>query len=180
MYEDQAFLVKIFLNYAVFVTEECLDLYRQHPNSCCAQAIARGDYHPARPHPARRVFLNWMAKYLASEGVQDPEIWQALENALKPYRLAYHVLGPVERGLRRLEHKAKRRLKRTWVLPVHSRLQAARQRYEYIPPVSWVRFGDLRRTTPISRDTATTAGSLSIATTSNVFCRGMRTKSTAG
>ena len=62
--EDQAFLVKIFLKHAVFVTDECLDLYRQHPDSCCAQAIARGDYHPARPHPARRVFLNWMAKYL--------------------------------------------------------------------------------------------------------------------
>src|SRR6185312_4950520 len=38
-YEDQAFLVKIFLNYGVFVTDQCLDLYRQHPNSCCAQAI---------------------------------------------------------------------------------------------------------------------------------------------
>ena len=151
-YEDQAFLVKIFLKHAVFVTDECLDLYRQHPDSCCAQAIARGDYHPARPHPARRVFLNWMAKYLSSEGVQDPEIWQALEKALKPYRLAYHVLGPVERGLRRLEHTAKRRLRRTWVLPFHSRLQAARRRYQYIPPVTWVRFGDLRRTSPISRE----------------------------
>ena len=151
-YEDQAFLVKVFLKHAVFVTDECLDLYRQHPNSCCAQAIARGDYHPLRPHPARRVFLNWMAKYLSSEGVQDPEIRHTLDNALKPYRLAYHVLGPVERGLRRLAHKAKGRLKRTWVRPVHARLQAARRRRQYIPPVTWVRFGDLRRTHPISRE----------------------------
>ena len=80
-----------------------------------------------------------MAEYLASEKVQDAEIWQALEQARKPYRLMYRVLGPVERGLRRLEHQAKRRLKRTWVLPLHARLRAARQRDEYIPPVSWVR-----------------------------------------
>ena len=151
-YEDQAFLVKMFLKHTVFVTDECLDLYRQHPNSCCAQAIARGDYDPVRPHPTRRVFLNWLSTYLSSEGVQDPEIWQALRNAMKPYRLAYRALGPVERGLRRVGRTAKRRLKRTWVLPVPARLQAARRHYPYTPPVTWVRFGDLRRTEPISRE----------------------------
>ncbi|MGH7348947.1 MAG: methyltransferase domain-containing protein [Candidatus Rokuibacteriota bacterium] len=38
------------------------------------------------------------------------------------------------------------------MLPFHRRLRAVWGRYQYDPPVAWVRFGDLRRTRPIGRD----------------------------
>ena len=34
MFEDQVFLAKVFLKSHVFVTQECWDRYRQHPESC--------------------------------------------------------------------------------------------------------------------------------------------------
>jgi glycosyltransferase involved in cell wall biosynthesis len=151
-YEDQAFLVKMFLKHSILVSDSCLDLYRQHPNSCCSQAIARGDYHPMRPHPARRTFLTWLAEYLSAEGVKDPEIWNALHRALRPYRLAYRLVGPVERGARRLKHKATPHIKRTWLWPLYRKYLAMREGEPYSPPIDWVRFGDLRRTNPISRE----------------------------
>lgn len=154
LYEDQAFLVKVFLKSAVFVTDSCLDLYRQHPDSCCSLAIASGHYDPGRPHLARRTFLRWLAEYLSAQRVQDREIRQALEQTLKPYRYlsVYRVLGRIELAGRRLWSKMKAPLKRTRLLPLYRRLRAAWQRHPYKPPVMWVRFGDLRRTRPISRE----------------------------
>jgi glycosyltransferase involved in cell wall biosynthesis len=152
-YEDQAFLLKVFLNSPVFVMDGCFDRYRQHPNSCCALAIARGEYHPARPHPARRVFLHWVKGYLSARHVTDAEIWHALDRALKPYRLLpLHRLGArLEWAWQRLQTAVKAPLKRTWAWPFHRRLLAAWRRQDYRPPTGWVRFGDLRRTRPISR-----------------------------
>jgi SAM-dependent methyltransferase len=84
--------------------------------------------------------------------VQDTQIHQALREACRPYRLRYHVIGPADRALHRAWFRVKPHLKRTWVSPLHRRFQAARRRIQYTPPVGWVRFGDLRRTAPISRE----------------------------
>jgi glycosyltransferase involved in cell wall biosynthesis len=150
LYEDQAFLVKLFLEIPVFVTDRALDLYRQHPDSCCSRAIASGEYHPDRPHPARQIFLSWLAQYLSTQRVEDPAIWQALDVARKPYRRAY--MQGLRRSLANLKRHAKAALRNTMALPIIRRLRAARGRYDYVPPVHWVRLGDLRRTRPISRE----------------------------
>jgi len=154
LYEDQAFLVKVFLKSAVFVTDACLDLYRQHPDSACSVALATGHYNPGRPHPARLTFLRWLVAYLSAQGVEDREIWQALNKTLKPYRYlaVYRALGRAELALRHLKTKVKGPLKRTPIFPLYRRLQAAWHKTAYRPPVTWVRFGDLRRTRPISRE----------------------------
>lgn len=153
-YEDQAFLVKVFLKSPVFVIDECLDRYRQHPNSCCALAIATGEYDPSRPHPARRTFLYWLREYLSAQRVTDPDIWQALERTLKPYRflLVYRARARLERALRAVERAVKAPLRGTWVVPLYRRLRAAARHCDYYPSVGSVRFGDLRRTKPISRE----------------------------
>jgi glycosyltransferase involved in cell wall biosynthesis len=152
LYEDQAFLMKMFLKYPIFVSDACLDRYRQHPDSCCSKAVVTGEYDASRPHPARRTFLNWLSGYLSSQRVQDPEISQALRNALRPYRLVYTVARPFVRGARRLLRGVKRPLKQTRLMPLRHRLRARSLGEPYIPPVTWVRFGDLRRTSPISRE----------------------------
>ena len=47
-YEDQAFLVKVYLKAPVFVSDECLSRYRLHPDPACAVGHRAGLYHPVR------------------------------------------------------------------------------------------------------------------------------------
>lgn len=85
LYEDQAFLAKVFLKAPVFLQGGCWDRYRQHPKNACSVAEKAGQYHPLKPHPARLTYLNWLEKYLEEQAVKDPKIWQALRNTLLPY-----------------------------------------------------------------------------------------------
>ena len=82
LYEDQVFLTKIYLRYAVFVSGECWDRYRIHPDSCIAVVKSAGQYHSVRLY-----FLNWCEKYLESLGQQGTPVWESLQAALSNYRL---------------------------------------------------------------------------------------------
>jgi glycosyltransferase involved in cell wall biosynthesis len=154
LYEDQAFLMKVFLKSPIFVMDTCLDRYRQHPDSACSVGIATGDYDPGRPHPARFTFLRWLKSYLDAERVTDPELRQALVQAFKPYRLlsAYRPLAHLKRARRHLRRALTYALRHTRLRPWNRRLRAAWGGYDYNPPAGWVRFGDLRRIRPISRE----------------------------
>ncbi len=79
-YEDQAFLVKMYLKAPVFVSDECLSRYRLHPDSACAVGHRAGLYHPVR-----RNFLKWFEKYLKREGVGSAGVSRALRRALREY-----------------------------------------------------------------------------------------------
>ena len=79
-YEDQAFLVKVYLKAPVFVSDECLSRYRLHPDSACAVGHRAGLYHPVR-----RNFLKWFEKYLKREGVGSAGVSRALRRALREY-----------------------------------------------------------------------------------------------
>jgi glycosyltransferase involved in cell wall biosynthesis len=81
LFEDQAFLIKIYLTTPVFVASACWDRYRQHANSCCEQAKAEGTYH--RLHEP---FLCWLERYLLDHGFEGTAAWQALQRALLRYR----------------------------------------------------------------------------------------------
>ena len=60
MYEDQTFLVKVYLNWPVyFSTGVWLD-YRQHPESCVSTVVREGFYPRMRWQ-----FLEWLAGYVA-------------------------------------------------------------------------------------------------------------------
>jgi glycosyltransferase involved in cell wall biosynthesis/SAM-dependent methyltransferase len=81
MYEDQAFLVKIYLQHAVFVSSDFHDRYRIHSTSCMAMTKQAGNYRQTR-----RDFLDWFETYLSRQAVQHPCVWFALQQALAPYR----------------------------------------------------------------------------------------------
>jgi glycosyltransferase involved in cell wall biosynthesis len=81
LYEDQAFLAKLYLKAPVYVSSECWDKYRNHPNSCVSVVTKAGQYHLVR-----LFFLNWLQAYLSKEGLKDVEIWKALRKALWQYR----------------------------------------------------------------------------------------------
>jgi glycosyltransferase involved in cell wall biosynthesis len=86
MYEDQVFFGKIFAQAPVFISGECWDRYRQHPDSCCSIAIRTGQFHPSDPNPTSLVFLTWLQAYLAEQRIDDPEVSNTLQKMLWPYR----------------------------------------------------------------------------------------------
>jgi glycosyltransferase involved in cell wall biosynthesis len=81
LFEDQAFLIKIYLTTMVFVSSACWDRYRQHPDSCCEQAKARAVYSTAH-----QAFLHWLEGYLRQERLDSTPVWFALQRALLKYR----------------------------------------------------------------------------------------------
>lgn len=77
MYEDQAFLAKVNLKEAVFVSRECWDRYRIHSDSCVSVVSNAGEYNNVR-----LFFLKWLENYLCKEMVGEPRIWASLKNAI--------------------------------------------------------------------------------------------------
>lgn len=73
--DDQVFWAKLSLLLPVYVTDECLFKYRQHPDSFCAVAMRGGE-----DFTAWKRFLGWLEQYLISEKIDQPQIWKALKN----------------------------------------------------------------------------------------------------
>lgn len=80
MYDDQALLVKLYLETATYVSSSNWDRYRRHPNSM-TYGMSEQDYHAVR-----REFLRWFGNYLDTQGVDDKVVRRALERARWPYR----------------------------------------------------------------------------------------------
>jgi glycosyltransferase involved in cell wall biosynthesis len=75
MYEDQAFLVKIYTSFSIFISSQILVNYRIHDDSCMATTLRGGHYEGVRRH-----FLNWFKAYLAPRRPTPPvafALWRA-------------------------------------------------------------------------------------------------------
>jgi glycosyltransferase involved in cell wall biosynthesis len=83
LYEDQAFLAKVYLTTPVFVASSCWDRYRLHPDSCVSR-VERANLK----YNVGLFYLKWLEKYLAKEGIKNPEIQMALRDKRRRYRLA--------------------------------------------------------------------------------------------
>lgn len=81
LYEDQAFLAKLYLRTPVVVSSACWGRYRQHATSVMAGIVAAGRYGAVRHH-----FLEWFERYLIAEGQRGTPAWRALQGALWPHR----------------------------------------------------------------------------------------------
>jgi glycosyltransferase involved in cell wall biosynthesis len=81
MYEDQAFLVKVYLETSVWFSSRCWLHYRQHAASCMAESQRHGTYHAVRQR-----FLEWFEGHLVAEGITDRAVWSALRRAQFRYR----------------------------------------------------------------------------------------------
>ena len=120
--EDQAFLAKVYANATVFVSDECWDRYRQHPESISSKTKKSGD-----GYYVWQFYLNWLEAYLSQKGVKDKTVWKALEKELLPYRHAMRLrlqssarksLGEINSFLRLIAHhvipaSVRRRLRET-------------------------------------------------------------------
>jgi SAM-dependent methyltransferase len=142
VYEDQAFYAKVCLKAPVFAANACWDRYRQHPNSSVAVVEKAG-----QEYSTRLFFLNWLAGYLSDQGVKDPKIWQALREEL--WRCHHSTMA---RGLEGAQDVMLVMARRILPLSVRHWLWAMCKGIDYTTPVGWVRFGSLRRVTPVSRE----------------------------
>jgi glycosyltransferase involved in cell wall biosynthesis len=98
MYEDQAFLSKVYLKETVYVSEACHNKYRQRATSLVASVHESGNYHRVRSH-----YLYWFRDYLHSQPFRHKAVERLLRKAQMPYRepLLYKVLVEVPQLLRK-------------------------------------------------------------------------------
>ena len=72
LFEDQVFFSKLLTDHEVFVMDECLDLYRQHPESCCAVATLDMSGVLAK----RTEFLRWLRGWVREHGAPASLRWR--------------------------------------------------------------------------------------------------------
>ena len=78
LFEDQAFLAKVYLVGSVFVADATWTKYRLHDDSCVAVVKRLGQDRHVRRH-----YLRWLEQYLRSVGNVDSRIHQQLADALR-------------------------------------------------------------------------------------------------
>jgi glycosyltransferase involved in cell wall biosynthesis len=81
MYEDQAFLCKVYLKETVYVSAACHNFYRQRPSSLVSSVHDSGKYHVVR-----KFYLNWFRQYLAHQAVQFQAVNELLDRAELRYK----------------------------------------------------------------------------------------------
>jgi glycosyltransferase involved in cell wall biosynthesis len=127
LYEDQVFLVKVYLKEAVFVANECWDRYRIHPEQCVSVTQRAG-----QQQSIRLFFLHWLEEYLSGQGVKDTEVWRLLQEKQLLARVRVHV------EKREWKQAMRNLLVLLWHHPlafvrVYQKLRL-RQRRRYLPP----------------------------------------------
>jgi glycosyltransferase involved in cell wall biosynthesis len=80
-YEDIALFSKIFLNFPVYVSNECWELYRRHDQSIWSRAMQDGS-----DERSRAFYCEWMRDYLQAHRISEPEVWELLEKITWRYR----------------------------------------------------------------------------------------------
>ena len=81
MYEDQAFLCKVYLKETVFVSAACHNKYRQRPASLVSAVHESGNYAKVRSY-----YLYWFRDYLHSQPFRYKSVEKLLRRAQMPYR----------------------------------------------------------------------------------------------
>jgi glycosyltransferase involved in cell wall biosynthesis/SAM-dependent methyltransferase len=134
VYEDQAFFSKLLLKFPAFASSKTWDRYRQHPNSCYAVSKSTGGRELARKY-----FLTWFREHLRRQDMASGPVWETVQEELRQFSLGSRALEPA----RRLARVMLPRSARAWLSSVLPGAAAPGDRP--------VRFGSLRRLTPVSR-----------------------------
>jgi glycosyltransferase involved in cell wall biosynthesis len=109
LYEDQAFLSKIYRSHPVYVASACWDRYRQRPDSIVATQTAAGRYWHVRLH-----FLLWLQHDLSRHGGAPAVVRTLIDRALHEARSQRVRAALVSRVRRVLPVAVVRRLRRLW------------------------------------------------------------------
>ncbi|HVZ84122.1 MAG TPA: glycosyltransferase family 2 protein [Terracidiphilus sp.] len=103
LYEDIAFMAKLYLQVPIYVSSACLDRNRCSPHSMTRQAE-----NMRKEEAARRYYFQWLRGYLRRQAVHDPAIWRAVRRESWFYALPL----PAAKLVRRVGNKARRVMQR--------------------------------------------------------------------
>ena len=106
MYEDLVVHAKICLSHPVYASCKSWYRYRQHPDSCNAQAWRTG-----QDRETEITFLRWLEGYLVQAGAAEGEVWETLKTQLRSVQPS--AIRRLPRVLRHQAGRAKRLTKRT-------------------------------------------------------------------
>jgi glycosyltransferase involved in cell wall biosynthesis len=101
LYEDTAFLTKLYLQAPVYVTTLCSDRYR-----CHAQSIWYATNGYLREEAERRFYFQWLREYLTEHPIAEREILKTIRRRAWPYWM------PLPNTVTRLLRHAASRLSR--------------------------------------------------------------------
>jgi glycosyltransferase involved in cell wall biosynthesis len=80
LYEDQAFLMKFYLNEPIYISSMCNNKYRQRIGSCVQWVRKEGSYHVVRKY-----FLTWMQQYMQQHDIRYKEVRRLFKRAMEQY-----------------------------------------------------------------------------------------------
>lgn len=101
LYEDQAFLLKIYLNEPVYISSLFHHKYRQRQGSIVHKNISEGNYYIVR-----QFFLKWLLKYLKQNNIQHRQVLKLLKKELnKYYRPAFYLKNLMRPTYRKLKKR---------------------------------------------------------------------------
>ncbi len=86
LYEDQAFLSKLYVQEVIFISCTADFMYRKRNNSMSSAAN-----NIERYYTVRTFYLNWLQKYLSKHKINDKEINFLIDNARKEMTLISQV-----------------------------------------------------------------------------------------
>lgn len=103
VYEDQAFLSKVYLKEIVYVSHACNNKYRQRPASLVSTVHESGNYHKVRSF-----YLYWLRDYLHAQPYRYKAVGKLLRRAQMPYRepVLYKLLVDIPERLKRSATRA--------------------------------------------------------------------------
>ncbi|HEV7621280.1 MAG TPA: hypothetical protein VGO09_06090 [Flavisolibacter sp.] len=84
LYEDQAFLTKIYLEEKVYVSSSCNNRYRQRTGSLVQSVKAAGNYNAVR-----KFYLVWLQTYLQEKNIKNRQIDKLIKRAWYPYKAPF-------------------------------------------------------------------------------------------
>ena len=104
MYDDIAFMAKVYLHVPVYVCAECLE-----KNRCNQSSMSRQKVTVRREEAARRFYFHWLREYLQRHSFSDGTIWRAVRRESWFYVFPL----PVAKFIRRTINGIRRRIRST-------------------------------------------------------------------
>jgi glycosyltransferase involved in cell wall biosynthesis len=139
---DLVFYTQLYYNASIYVASRCWARHRQPANSSNPPLDAQSQGRE------RANFLRWVETYLTGPSTQNTEAWNVLQQALWPYR--HPRLNQLRESPKLLQRMVKTLEILLLPLSIRHWLGVRWHRRKLVPWVGWVRFGHLRRLSPIS------------------------------
>lgn len=148
LFDDQVFVAKMSLEAPIMLMRGFLEKWRRHQDSC----TFKSENITGEGQRMREVYLNWLEQYFLKLEIKEEQLWRVLKQQLLPYRSPrlyqfWQKVYSLKKNMKSFAEEIALKIP----IQIRTLLKTQWQNYRQKPPVGWVRFGSLRRVTPISR-----------------------------